>query len=390
MSDIFQVIDKLNKEYKTEFIKVGMELNEYDKIPFSSPRANYMTYGGIPLGKATEFFGPENGGKTTSALDIVGNAQKRAKRIYDEKVGKLKEEIEKFEQSDSKRAEKNLKKLQEQLSEVEAKGPRKVVYVDSENTLDEDWAELQGVDTGSLILIRPQDHTAEQVFQIMLDIIDTGEVECMVLDSIPMLVSQNLYEESMEKKSYGGIAGAAAEFARKVSGKIAKHNTALILINQVREDLANPYNVYKTPGGRALRHLYGLRLYVDRGSFIDENNKELRSNAENPFGNLVNMKIIKTKVCKPDRRVGYYTLHYNNGVDVLGDTVDVAMLQGFITQAGAWYYIMDPETGEIMRNSDDEELKFNGKATLLEFLRDDEDFFNELYEAVNKKLEEED
>ena len=389
MSDIFQIIDKINKDYKTQFIKVGMELDEFDKIPFSSPRANYMTYGGVPLGKATEFFGPENGGKTTSALDIVGNAQKRAKNVYEEKVAHLNEQIEKAEQSDSKRAEKQLKKLQEQLSEIEKKGPRKVVYVDAENTLDEDWAELNGVSTAELILIRPQDHTAEQVFQIMIDLIDSGEVECMVLDSIPMLVSQNLYEESMEKKSYGGIAGAAAEFARKVSGKISKHNTALIMINQVREDLSNPYNIYKTPGGRALRHLYGLRLYVDRGSFIDENNKELKSNAENPHGNLVNMKIIKTKVCKPDRRVGYYTLHYDNGVDILNDTIEVAMNYGFINQGGAWYYIMDPETGEIMKNVDDEDLKFNGKAALLQFLRDDEDFFQELYEAVNEKLKEE-
>lgn len=389
MSDIFQIIDKLNKDYKTEFIKIGIDLNEYDKIPFSSPRANYMTYGGVPLGKATEFFGPENGGKTTSALDIVGQAQKRAKRVYDEKVAAVNEEIVKLEQSENKKAEKNLKKAQEKLSELEKQGPRKVVYVDAENTLDEDWAELQGVDTASLILIRPQDHTAEQVFQIMMDLIDSGQVEAMILDSIPMLVSQNLYDESMEKKSYGGIAGAAAEFSRKVSGKIAKHNTALIMINQVREDMSNPYNLYKTPGGRALRHLYGLRLFVDRGSFIDDNNKELKNSAENPAGNLVNMKIIKTKVCRPDRRVGYYTLNYTNGVDVLGDTLDVSMNYGFITQGGAWYYIMDPETGEIMKNSDDEDLKFNGKAALLQFLRDDEEFFNELYEGVNAKLKEE-
>src|SRR5699024_10142528 len=106
---------------------------------------------------------------------------------------------------------------------------------------------LNGLDTESLILARPQEQTAEEVLQMMLDLIDSGEVELMILDSLPMLVSQNLYDEELEKKSYGGIAGAVTEFSRKVSSKIFKEKTVVIIINQSRDNLANPYDIYHTP-----------------------------------------------------------------------------------------------------------------------------------------------
>src|SRR5699024_9649630 len=129
----------------------------------------------------------------------------------------MEKEKKELEKKGNKTDKKRINTLHTLIGELKERGQRKVVYIDSENTLDEDWARLNGLDTENLILARPQEQTAEEVLQMMLDLIDSGEVELMILDSLPMLVSQNLYDEELEKKSYGGIAGAVTEFSRKVS-----------------------------------------------------------------------------------------------------------------------------------------------------------------------------
>lgn len=380
MNPLQKVIEDINRKYKTELIQVGTEMVYVDKIPFTSPRANYATYGGIPVGKATEFFGAEGGGKTTSALDIAGQAQKKSKAEWDREIGEIEQRLSTLLEKNNKSDQDLIKNLKAKKEKLEEESWRKVVYVDAENTLDIEWAQKLGVDTNDLILIRPQDQTAEQVLQMILDIIDTGQVVLLVLDSIPMLVSQNLYDESLEKKSYAGIAGALTEFSRKVSAKISKHRTALLMINQIREDLENPYNQFNTPGGKALKHLYALRLFFRKGAFFDHNNVEQPNRCENPSGNMVDMTVVKTKVFKPDRRVGQYTLKYMDGVDVVGDTVYMAVKYGFIEQSGSWFYIKDPDGQVEERNG--QPLKFQGKAKLLEFLKEDPEFFDSLYQCV--------
>lgn len=378
----------INKKFGEQLCKEGTELIYVDTIPFSSPTANYMTYGGVPLGKATEFFGGEGGGKTTSALDIVGNAQKKFKEEWAQKLDKAQKEYEKLAsvKSTEKKAERYKKEV---LYDIEEQGPKIVVYVDAENTLQVDWAELLGVNTDSMILIRPQTQTAEQVLQMMIDLIDTGNVGLIVLDSVPCLVPQVIFEESMEKKSYGGVAGPMSVFCAKVTPYLTKYKTALIMINQIREDISNPYNTASTPGGKALKHLYSLRLRFKKDSLLDENNKELPSKAENPAGNIVQVEIVKTKVCKPNRRLGYYTLNYLKGIDVIADTVTMALKYNFVIQAGAWFTFMDPDTGEIICDEDGVDLKFQGMAKLLDFVRNDAYMLKELVDNLNAKMKEE-
>lgn len=378
----------INKKFGEQLCKEGTALIYVDKIPFSSPTANYMTYGGIPMGKATEFFGGEGGGKTTSALDIVGNAQKKFKAEWEQQVEEATTKYEEMVQvkATQKKAERFKKEVLDELME---QGPKVVVYVDAENTLDVDWASLLGVNTEEMILIRPQTQTAEQVLQMIIDLIDTGNVGLLVLDSVPCLVPQIIFEESMEKKSYGGVAGPMSVFCAKVTPYLTKHKTALILINQVREDLSNPYNTISTPGGKALKHLYSLRLRFRKDSLLDENNKELPSRAENPAGNIVQVEIVKTKVCKPNRRLGYYTLNYTNGIDVIADSVKLALKYKYIVQAGSWFTFMDPQTGEVIFDEEGVELKFQGMSKLLEYLREDEILLNELIENLNDRLQNE-
>src|SRR5699024_12835911 len=109
------------------------------------------------------------------------------------KIKEMEKEKKELEKKGKKTDKKRINTLHTLVGELKEQGQRKVVYVESENTLDEEWARLNGLDTASLILARPQEETAEEVIQIMLDLIDSGEVELMILDSLPMLVSHNIY-----------------------------------------------------------------------------------------------------------------------------------------------------------------------------------------------------
>lgn len=377
------LINELNKKYDGIVMK-GINFPKLDKIPFSSPRLNYMTYGGIAVGKATELYGPESGGKTTTALDLTKNAQIRAKNEYDTRIDELSSELKKLEEGGAKSHKKRIRDIRDELEDIQASGPRKVVYVDAENTLDDDWAELIGVNLDELILIKPHEQTAEEILQMILDIIKTGDAIMIVLDSVPMLLSQQAFDADLSKKTYAGASGAFTVFSQKVSQLLYKNKTAFVAINQVREDFDNPYNPYKTPGGRALKHLFTLRLLVRKGRFIDNNCNELTNAAEEPAGNLVDIRIEKTKLFKPDRRLGYYTLKYNSGIDVLSDTIDVAIWYDIIKQGGSWFTILDEEGNPLL--VEDEPAKFQGKPRLLEFLREREDVYHSIQQRLMEKV----
>lgn len=341
MGQLDNIIKDINKKYKETIAFQGdnENLTKYDLIPFSSPRLNYMLYGGLPLGRMIEFAGPEGSGKTTTALDVVGQVQRL--------------------------------------------DGRKVVYVDHENTLDMKWATKLGVDVEDLLLIRPQGQTAEQVFDIMHAIIESGEVGLIVLDSVATLVSQQIYDESYEKKAYGGIAASLTMFCNKIVPMLNKHNTMCIMINQVREDLNSQWNQFITPGGKAFKHHCSVRLAFNKGQFIDKDNKELTRGADNPAGNLVMVAIAKTKTCRSDRRTGFYTLNYINGLDSVNDTIDVALQSGIILQNGSYFSICNKESGEYKDTLNDWlqqdvdgatyvpiSMKYQGRASLNKALKE--------------------
>ena len=205
MRNIDLKMAEINKKFKAQIINQGTDIIEVAKIPFSSPTANWMTYGGIPVGKITEFFGGEGGGKTTSALDICANAQKKFNEVFEQHREKVLDEIEQLKEKDTKESKKKADKLMSDLMEYVERGPRVVVYIDAEQTLDVQWAQLLGVDTEAMILVRPQEQTAEQVLQIAIDLIATGDVGLCVLDSIPMLVSQNIFNEKIIWRNISSI-----------------------------------------------------------------------------------------------------------------------------------------------------------------------------------------
>lgn len=346
MSRLDSLIKEINKEYKEEIAFNGNDaaLRKYELVPFSSPRLNYMLYGGLPMGRMIEFAGAERSGKTTTALDMVKQCQIK----FEEEAKKNKTE------------------------------KRRVCFVDAENTFDVDWATKLGVKVKDLLLIKPQEQYAEQIFEIMKTVIETGEVGLIVLDSVAQLVSKSAFEEDIEKKQYGGIAMSLTKFCNIVVPLLGKYNCMCIMINQVREDLNNPYNEFITPGGRGFKHNCSVRLMFQQGNFIDVNNKELTRGAENPAGNLVKVKIEKSKVCRSDRRVGFYTLNYLNGIDYISDTIDVLMQLGAILQRGSYYDIINPETGEVLY-----EEKIQGKPNLIKVIKENKDLYKKLESLIS-------
>lgn len=374
MSKLDVLIKDFNKQYKEEIAARGIPRIKTQKIPFSSPRANYMLYGGIPRGRIVEFAGEENSGKTTTALDIVANAQKLFQEEWENEITEL------------EAIDKKKKEQQSRLDYIKARGPKQIVYADCENTLDEEWAQKLGVDTDKLILLKPQSQTAEQIFEMLLQMIDTDEVGLVVIDSLGVMLSAQAYEKTMEEKTYGGIAAALTLFSKKAELLCTKYNCTLIGINQMREDMNSPYGGMITTGGKGWKHNCSVRLMFQKGAYIDERGNELRRSAESPAGNLVMINIVKTKVCKPDRRVGFYTLNYDNGIDKVADTVEVALKYGIIQQAGAWFSIIDIETGEIMEDDTGELIKLQGKPNVIEYLKENEYLFTEIYNKIKSLI----
>lgn len=370
MSKLDMLIKDFNKQYKEEIATIGIPKIETQKIPFSSPRANYMTYGGIPRGRIVELAGEENGGKTTTALDIVANAQPLFREEWENEIKEL-EEIVKPKKEQSIR-----------LEYLKSRGAKRVAYADCENTLDEDWARLLGVDTDKMILLKPMSQTAEQIFEMLLQMIETDEVGLVVIDSLGVMLSAQAYEKTMEEKTYGGIAAALTLFSKKAELLCSKYNCTLIGINQMREDMNSTYGGMITTGGKGWKHNCSVRLMFQKGAYIDERGNEIKRSSESPAGNLVMINIAKTKVCKPDRRVGFYTLRYDTGIDVIADTVEVALKYGIINQAGAWFTFIDLDTGEIISDDEGEQIKLQGKPNLIEYLEDNQYLLDE----INNKI----
>lgn len=328
MPTLEEVMKNINKKAGSNIVGYGIPHREYTRIPFTSPRMNYCTYGGIPTGRLIEFFGEEHGGKTSTALDIVGNYQRMQ------------------EDNDN---------------------PKRVAYFDSENTLDVEWATKLGVDVDSLILLQPEEQSAEDILQYILDMIETGQVGLVVLDSIAAMTSAQELEKTVADKTYAGISMPLTRFGKEATMLCKKTNCTVIGINQIRDDLGAMYSgAIKTPGGRAWRHLCSVRMQFTRGSFIDEKGNEIKRSSESPAGNKVLMSMVKNKTCPANRRGGYYTINYANGIDYLMDLVEVAIKYDLVQKSGAWFTIMNPDTGEVMSN------KIQGMPNVYEYLRNPE------------------
>ena len=375
------IIAKVNKQYKQQLAVKGVGDFVIKRIPFTSPRLNYETYGGIPRGRISMFVGAESSGKTTTSLDSIKNGQKLFEKEWAEELVQLQEKLEQPKLTKTEKSE-----LDERIKYLNKRGPLKIVYFDAEGTIDADWCSKLGVDINNVYIFRLHQQTAEQFLQQVLDVADSDDVGLIVIDSIAGLVPQQIYEESLEKKNMGGNASVITMFVNKVIPKLSEHNITCIIINQIRGDFTNPYAEFSIPGGHALKHHCSLILAFKKGAFIDESGEEQKKSYETPQGNIVLVHVNKTKVFKPDRRVGFYTLSYDHGIDVVLDLFDVAVTYDIIAKAGSWFTIINPDTKEALLDADGEMIKFQGKANMRSFLRENPEVFEFIYDYINSRV----
>lgn len=355
-----EVLKGIHKKFGQSVATVGVEALSVDGLlSLGSPALDFCIYGGIPEGRIVEFSGAEGSGKTTNAfLAAAAYQREEIKRNPDE--------------------------------------PRAIVLLDNEGTADPSWAAVLGYDMSAeakvpTILIRPENQSAEEIFDMALDLLKTGEVGLLIFDSLATLVPQQIVEESMEKKQMGGIAIALTRFANTAVGLLRKHKATLIGINQVRENLSGYGDKLLTPGGRAWKHQCSMRLMFKRSTFFDEERNELTKSAQSPAGHIIEMAVLKTKTCKWDRKLGYTHLNYTKGVDVLWDTIDIATHFGYIDNSvQGSFKLVDPETGEIMTDEEGKEIKIRGKKNLVTYFEEHPIEWRKLYDLVYNKLKQKD
>ena len=351
------VLKSIAKKYGDKVVKVGVsDLSVDGVLSLGSPSADFCLYGGIPEGRIVEFSGAEGSGKTTNAFLVAASYQ----RV----------EIERNPEN-----------------------PRCIILLDNEGTADPVWAKKLGYDMSEdaavrTIVIRPEAQSAEEIFDMALDMLKTGEVGLLIFDSIATLVPQQIADESMEKQQMGGIAKALTRFANTAIGLLRKYKATLIAINQVRENLSGYGDALMTPGGRAWKHACSSRLMFKRGEFFDaEGNTLMKRDAQSPAGHVIEIYVLKTKTCKWDRKLGYMHLNYTKGIDILWDTIDVATHFGFIDDSvQGSFKLVDPETGELLCDENNEPIKIRGKKNLVQYLRDNPHQWKRLYDMCYDKL----
>lgn len=259
-------------------------------------------------------------------------------------------------------------------------------------TVDPSWALKAGYDMSEnaavkTIYLTPMDLDGETILDMVRDLIKTDEIGLCIIDSLPYLVGQQVYEESFTKKEMGGISKLLGDFVSRITSMLVRYQCTLVGINQLRDSL-DPYSgPYTTPGGTKWKFGCSLRLIIKRGEFLDEDGNSLNSKAESPWGYRMEMAVLKTKVCKWDRKLGSTVFSYTDGMDILQDTIDVAIKLGLIDNSvQGTFKLMNPETKEVLVDADGYELKVRGRRNLKPWFKEHIDIFKQLYKKVYEEI----
>lgn len=251
--------------------------------------------GGFPRGRVIEVFGPESSGKTTVALHVVAEAQKRGGMA---------------------------------------------AFIDAEHAMDAKYATKLGVDVDNLLVSQPD--SGEQALEIAEVLIRSGAVDVCVVDSVAALVPRAELEGEMGDAQMGLQARLMSQAMRKLKGIVSKSKTCLIFINQLREKIGVMFgNPETTTGGRALKFYADIRVDIRRVGAIKE--------GENVVGNRTRVKIVKNKLASPFREAEFDIL-YGEGISRVGDLIDLAVEKNIIEKSGAWFSYQGERLGQGREN----------------------------------------
>lgn len=282
--------------------------------------------GGVPRGRIVEIYGPAMAGKTTISF------------LH--------------------------------LAEVQRAGEGYVAFIDAEHAFDPKLAAEYGVDLNELVYVNPK--TAENAIDTVEALIRSGRFRAIVVDSVSALTPSKVAESSMEQATIGLLARLMSIAMQKLNGIAWQHDCEVIFINQIREKVGVMYgNPETTSGGRALPFYSSVRLHVRMGDQIKEKDEVV--------GHIVKVKVTKNKVGTPFKEAAF-PLMYGKGVDRVDEVSQISVLAGFIEQAGAWFRYKDDEGNIVVR--DGIEYKWQGRAAMTEFMKENPNFLIELENKV--------
>lgn len=314
-------IDKIEKDFgKGAIMKLGDKpAVSVETIPTGALALDVaLGVGGIPRGRIIEIYGPESSGKTTLAQHIVAECQKRRGIA---------------------------------------------AFVDAEHALDPEYARNLGVNVDELLISQPD--TGEQALDITEELVRSGAVDVIVVDSVAALVPKAEIEGSMEDQQMGLQARLMSKALRKLTGIIGKTRTTVIFINQLRQKIGVMYgNPETTTGGNALKYYASVRLEIKRVEGLKGDGEDI--------GNHVRVRILKNKVAPPFR-TAEFDIIFGKGICKIGNILDVAVDLDIVKKAGSWFSFNDDKLGQ-------------GRDKAKEFLAANPEILNQVETLVREKL----